>query len=216
MSIGIPFRATAGFPLGASGMSLETSSDAWQDEDELLHIGGGDDEEAVLLESKRRGRRSGGWISRGLDDAELRALPMRCELVALEQAGSWAAPQVGMSDEEHPQPGRKMVVRYSDKDGRIVADIVHLMAERMRSPKDIGAATLTPLAKPRLRDGRALEPTEAPNVGRERAIATRAALPERTTYLRAPSPYRVQESAGVVAQRESAARAKERLASLIS
>ncbi len=216
MTIGIPFRATAGISLGASGMSLESSADGWADEDELLNIGGGDDEEAVLLESKRRGRRSGGWISRGLDDAEVRALPMRCELVALEQAGSWAAPPVGMSDEENPQPGRKMVVRYSDSDGRVVADIVHLMAERMRPPKDIGAVTLTPLAKPRLRDGRALEPMEAPNVGRERAIATRAALPERTTYLRAPSPYRLQESAGVVAQRESAARAKERLASLIS
>lgn|GEM_PF-3997962 len=218
MTLGIPFRATSGIRLGDAGVSLEMTMESWgaADEEEMLDIGAGDDEEAVLLESKRRGRRAGGWLARGLDDAEVRALSMRCELVALEQAGSWAAPPVGMSDEEKPRPGRKMVVRYSDGDGRLIADVVHLMAERMRSPKDIGAVTLTPLAVPRLREGRALEAPEAANIGRERAIATRAVLPERVTYLRAPAAYRMEESAGVIAQRGGAVRARERLTALIS
>jgi hypothetical protein len=60
-----------------------------------------------------------------IDDAEIRALPTRCELVALEQGGSWAAPPVGMSGEEKPRPGRKVVARYSNGDGQFVADIVH-------------------------------------------------------------------------------------------
>lgn len=218
MTFGIPFRATSGISLGATGLSVEMTMDSWRppDEEEMLDIGAGDDEEAVLLESKRRGRRAGGWLARGLDDAEVRALPTRCELVALEQAGAWAPPPVGMSGEEKPRPGRKVVVRYSDGDGRLMADIVHLMSERMRSPKEIGASTLTPLAKPRLREGRPIEPAEAANVGRERAIATRASLPDRVTYLRAPAVYRVEESAGVIAQRGGAARARERLSALIS
>lgn len=218
MTLGIPFRASSGIAMGNAGLSVEMTMESWgpSDEEELLDIGDGDDEEAVLLESKRRGRRAGGWLARGLDDAEIRSLPTRCELVALEQAGAWAAPPIGMSGEEKPRPGRKVVVRYSDGDGRLVLDIVHLMSERMRAPKEIGAVNLAPLAKPRMREGRTIEPAEPANVGRERAIATRAALPDRVTYLRAPSTYRVEESAGVVAQRGGAARAKERLSALNS
>ncbi len=214
LELGIPFRATSGVALGKMGLSVEMTMDAWSppDEEELLDIGEGDDEESVLLESKRRGRRAGGWLARGLDDAEIRALPIRCELVALDTGGAWAAPPIGFSGEEKPRPGRKVVARYADGDGRLLGDIVHLMSEKMRAPKDIGATNLTILAKPRMREGRILEPAEAANVGRERAIATRAALPDRVTYLRGPAAYRVDESAGVLAQRGGAARAKERLA----
>jgi nicotinate phosphoribosyltransferase len=218
MTFGIPFRATSGIVLGTAGLSVEMTMEGWApaDAEEMLDIGSGDDEEAVLLESKRRSRRAGGWLARGLDDVEIRALSTRCELVALDQGGTWAAPPVGMSGEEKPRPGRKVVARYSDGDGRLVGDIVHLMAERMRSPKEIGASMLTPLAKPQLREGKRIEAAEPANVGRERAIATRAVLPDRVTYLRAPSVYRVEESAGVVSQRGGAARAKERLAALTS
>jgi nicotinate phosphoribosyltransferase len=216
MNMGIPFRATSGITMGATGLSVEMTLESWRssDEEEMLDIGAGDDEEAVLLESKRRGRRSGGWLARGLDDAEIRALSIRCELVALEQAGSWAAPPIGMSGEEKPRPGRKVVARYSDGDGRLVCDIVHLMSEKMRLPKEIGAANLSILANPRMREGRVIESAELANMGRERAIATRAVLPERVTYLRGPANYRVEESAGVIAQRGGAIRARERLTAL--
>lgn len=214
LNLGIPFRATSGVALGKMGLSVEMTMESWgpADEEELLDIGDGDDEEAVLLESKRRGRRAGGWLARGLEDAEIRALPVRCELVALDAGGSWAAPPVGFSGEEKPRPGRKVVARYANGDGQLLCDIVHLMSEKMRAPKEMGAANLTVLAKPRIREGRTLEPAEPANIGRERAIATRAALPDRVTYLRAPAAYRVEESSGVVAQRGGAARARERLA----
>jgi nicotinate phosphoribosyltransferase len=218
LNLGIPFRATSGISMGMTGLSVEMTVESWRpsDEEEMLDIGAGDDEEAVLLESKRRGRRSSGWLARGLDDAEIRSITTRCELVALEQGGSWAAPPIGMSGEEKPRPGRKVVARYSDSDGRLVCDIVHLMSERMRSPKEIGAVNLMPLANPRMREGRTIESAELANMGRERAIATRAALPERVTYLRGPSSYRVEESAGVIAQRGGAIRARERLTALTS
>jgi nicotinate phosphoribosyltransferase len=70
MTFGIPFRAVSGIALGASGLSVEMTMEGWapSDEEEMVDIGSGDDEEAVLLESKRRGRRAGGWLARGLDD----------------------------------------------------------------------------------------------------------------------------------------------------
>ncbi len=214
MALGMPFRASPSLVLGPTGPSLETTVvDGWGalDTDDLADLGPGDDEEAMLVEAKRRGRRAGGWIARGLDDAEARALPMRCELVALEQGGAWSVPPADLGDEQAPRPGRKMVVRYTDSAGRLVADVVHLMAERMRSPKDLGAATLVPLSRPRVRGGRTLELPEQPSAGRDRAIAARATLPEAVTYLRAPATYRVDESPAVVAQREAATEARAKL-----
>ncbi|WP_240807218.1 hypothetical protein [Polyangium spumosum] len=214
MALGVPFRASPALVLGPAGPSIETTVvDGWGalDTDDLADLGAGDDEEAMLIEAKRRGRRAGGWIARGLDDAEARALPMRCELVALEQGGAWAVPPADLGDEPAPRPGRKMVVRYTDAAGRLVADVVHLMAERMRSPQDFGASTLAPLSRPRVRQGRALELPEAPSAGRDRSIAARATLPEVVTYLRAPATYRVEESAAVLSQREAAARARAKL-----
>jgi len=205
----LPFRASPALRLGPAGPLLETTmgEDAWGalEFDELRDLGAGDDEEAVLLEAKRRGMRSGGWIARGLDDAETRALLMRCDLVALEQQGAWGSPPANLgSGDPAPTPGRKMVVRYTNAGGRAVADVVHLMAERMRAPRTLGAVTLAPLARPRVRGGRALELPETPSQGRERAIAERASLPEAMTHLRNPATYRVEQSPGVALQREEA------------
>lgn len=212
-TLGIPFRAMPALKLEPRGSALvETTVDGWGalQADELRDLGPGDDEEAMLVEAKRRGQRAGGWVARGLDDAGTRALPMRCELVALEQEGAWASPPSDLGDEPVSMPGRKMVARYIDPLGHAVADVVHLMAERMRSPRTIGAVTASPLSRSRMRGGRALELPESPTAGRERAIALRAALPEAVTYLRGPAPYRVELSAGVMAQREEAERMKGR------
>lgn len=216
MALGIPFRASPALVLGPAGPSLETTTvDGWGtlDADDLADLGSGWDEESMLIEAKRRGRRAGGWIARGLDDAEVRALSMRCELVALEQAGAWAVPPADLGDEEAPRPGRKMVARYTDATGRFVGDMVFLMAERMRSPREMGmgAVTLSPLSRPRMRGGRTLELAEAPQVARDRALAARSALPEAVTYLRQPATYLVEESPAVIAQREAAAKARARL-----
>ncbi|UQA61270.1 hypothetical protein [Polyangium aurulentum] len=214
----LPFRASPALRLGPTGPLLETTmgEDAWGalEADELRDLGTGDDEEAVLLEAKRRGLRSGGWIARGLDDAETRALSMRCDLVALEQQGAWGSPPANLGasgGEPAPTPGRKMVVRYTNGTGRAVADVVHLMAERMRAPRTLGAVTLAPLARPRMRGGRALELPEPPSQGRERAIAERASLPEALTHLRNPATYRVEQSPGVALQREEADKSRVKL-----
>lgn len=205
MALGIPFRAAPSLILGPEGPSIETTytDDAWgsHEADKLTDLGQGDDEEAILLEAKRRGQLAGGWLARGLDDAFTRALPIRSELVALEKEGAWAIPPKDLGGEETPRPGRKMVARYTDAEGKIVSDMIFLMAERMRSPRDMGAVTLSPLSRPRVRGGRTLELPEPPSIGRDRALATRSTLPEGITYLRAPKTYRVEESPQVKAQR---------------
>src|SRR5262249_48796266 len=108
-ALDIPFRGTARVDLGAlahqrasvgRGQSERPprpkapsagGSDSWGDlPDELLELGLGDDEEAMLIEAKRLGTSASGWIARGLADADGRALPMRYELVALEQDGAWS------------------------------------------------------------------------------------------------------------------------------
>jgi nicotinate phosphoribosyltransferase len=215
VALELPFRASPALRLGPTGPLLETTmgEDAWGalEADEMCDLGAGDDEEAVLLEAKRCGLRSGGWIARGLDDAETRALSMRCDLVALEQQGAWGSPPANLGDDQVPTPGRKMVVRYTNGGGRAVADVVHLMAERMRSPRTLGAVTLAPLARPRVRGGHALELPETPSQGRERAIVERASLPEALTHLRNPAIYRVEQSPGVALQREEAEKSRVKL-----
>ena len=194
-SMSIPFRATPRIDLGPLAPAPAPSNESWDDvpEQELLELAG-DDEEAMLLEAKRLGIKAEGWIARGLAEADAMMLPMRYELVALEQEGVWMARHASKASDVIP--GRKLVVRYSG-DGRAVADVVHLQTERMLSPKTLGATTLAPLARPVIRGGRALEAPEPAAVGRERALAGRRALPSAVTHLRFPSRYRVERSPGL-------------------
>ncbi len=199
--LGIPFRGTTRIDLGALAAPAGGGGDGWGElaSDAVHELGLGDDEEAMLLEAKRVGARASGWIARGLGDAGARALPMRYELVALEQDGAWA-PRRGASDAADVVPGRKLAVRYSDAARRAVADVVHLQTERMAQPKQLGAATLAPLARAIIRGGRALEAPESPAAGRERAIAGRRALPSAVAHLRCPASYPVRLSAGLAAK----------------
>lgn len=204
ISLAIPFRGSPSLALGDLLPPTPPPVDGWGSSpaDVLRELGAGDDEEAMLVEAKRVGTRAGGWIARGLADVDVRALPMKYELVALEQSGAWA-PRRGASDKEAVVPGRKRVVRYMDGSGRAAADVVHLTNERMHSPQAFGAMTLAPLARAIMRDGRMLEAPEAPTAGRERAIAARQALPAELKYLRRPAVYRVELSPGVTALRDA-------------
>lgn len=194
-TLGIPFRAIPRVDLGPLAPPQPSSSETWDDlpAEEVLELEG-DDEEAMLLEAKRLGVEAEGWIARGLAEFDLMKLPMRYELVALEQDGSWA-PRRGSSSPD-VIPGRKMVVRYSTS-GRAIADVVHLQTERMLSPKTLGATTLTPLARPVIRGGHTIELPEAAPIGKERALAGRRSLPSAVTHLRFPAPYRVELSPGL-------------------
>lgn len=207
-ALSIPFRGASSLDVGAlAPAAAPLSSDSWgsSPSDALLEIGCvGDDEEASLLEVKRLGARAGGWIAQGLADASATSLSMRYELVAIEEGGAWA-PRRGFNNKSpRVVPGRKRVVRYADAAGRSVADVIHLMNERMISPSALGASTLAPLARAVLRDGRMLEAPEPPLVGRERMIAARPSLPHEITRLRGPGVHRVELSPGVMALRVDA------------
>lgn len=204
-ALGVPFRAEPMIDLGALSPVEARSDEGWgpPSMDRLFGLGGRD-EEALLVEARRRGVGAGGWIASGLLDEGAAGIALRCDLVALEQGGAWA-PRRGASDRGDVIPGRKMVARYVDGAGRAVADVVHLLHERMRAPRSLGAAKLSPLARAVMRGGHALEAPEPARAGRERSIAARQALPPAVAHLRAPARYPVELSPGVVALRDAAA-----------
>ncbi|MEJ7732797.1 MAG: hypothetical protein WKG00_26790, partial [Polyangiaceae bacterium] len=157
-SLGLPFRAQARIDLprrdqpGGVGPLAEDapvpSAETWSTlPEDLGELGAGDDEEALLLEAKRLKSAAAGWVARGLCDVDSRQLPLRFELVAMEQDGAWVARR-GASGTANHVPGRKLLVRYLDARGRAVADVLHLDGERMQPPASVGAASLSPVARP--------------------------------------------------------------------
>jgi len=202
-ALGIPFRGEALLDLGALAPegTRAYADDGWGSPDQLVALGGSD-EEARLVEVRRQGVAADGWIASGLADTPGVELAIRVELVALEQDGVWA-PRRGASGRAAVLPGRKMVARYADADGRAMADVVHLAHERMRSPRTVGAARLVPLSRSVMRGGRALEAPEPARVGRERSVAARQLLPPAVTHLRAPARYPVELSPEVIALRDA-------------
>ncbi|HSN99914.1 MAG TPA: hypothetical protein VLS89_16580 [Candidatus Nanopelagicales bacterium] len=200
-ALGVPFRGEPLLDLGPLSPPDTRHDEGWGPPDRLVPLGGGD-EEALLIEALRLDARASGWLASGLADAPGVQIPLRCELVALEQDGAWV-PRRGAADRADVLPGRKMVARYLDDAARAVADVVHLSHERMRSPRSLGAARLQPLARAVMRAGRALESPESPRAGRERSIAGRQQLPPAVTHLRAPARYRVDLSPGVIALRDA-------------
>jgi nicotinate phosphoribosyltransferase len=211
-TLGLPFRAQARIELSRRqpGDAVAQAADApvpsvesWSTlPEDLGELGAGDDEEALLLEAKRLKSAASGWVARGLCDADSRLLPLRFELVALEEDGSWKARR-GASGTANHVPGRKLLVRYLDARGRAVGDVVHLDSERMEPPHSLGAATLSPVARPMMRHGRALEAAEAVASARERALSGRASLSATVTQLRSPSTYPVKLSTALAALRDT-------------
>jgi nicotinate phosphoribosyltransferase len=202
--LGIPFRGEATLDLGALAPPAAQGEDSWgtSSADRVVDLGG-DDEEALLLEARRVGTGAGGWVASGLVDSGAERLPVRYELVAIEEAGAWSLRR-GTSDRGDVIAGRKMVARYHDVDGRSVADVVHLAHERMQAPRSLGAVKLAPLARAVMRGGRALEAVEPASAGRERSVAARRMLPWAVTNLRAPARYPVHLSPALLALREPA------------
>jgi nicotinate phosphoribosyltransferase len=203
-ALALPFRGEPQLDLGALSPVEARSDEGWgpPSADRLVPLGGRD-EEALLVEAKRRGATAGGWIASGLADEGAALIAVRSDLVALEQGGAWA-PRRGASDRADVVPGRKRVARYFDAAGRAVADVVHLVHDRMLAPSALGAAKLTPLARAVMRGGRALESPEPPRAGRERSVAMRQLLPPAIVHLRGPGRYPVELSPGVLALRDGA------------
>ncbi len=209
ISLSIPFRCEPGLRLGELGQEQaragQSVDDGWGDSVAFQPFDLGlceGDEEAALIEEKRVGTRAGGWIARTLANTDSMAFAVRSELVALEMEGAWCPRRGTANDSRDVVPGRKRVVRYSDAKGRAVADVVHLTAERMSTPSEVGAKALVQPARAVMRHGRRLEAPEPATVGRERMIGARASLPQRVFGLRNPMAYRVEISAGLRALKD--------------
>jgi nicotinate phosphoribosyltransferase len=126
----------------------------------------------------------------------------RYDLVSIEDGGSWSPRlRLGRDVETSSDPGRKLLVRYSDASGRPVADVSHAMNERLLRSSGgryvdratslagkLAAATSTPMRTAIMRAGKRASTAEPALLIRERASRMVAALDEG--YRRVVSPAR--------------------------
>jgi nicotinate phosphoribosyltransferase len=130
----------------------------------------------------------------------------RYDLVAIEEEGAWSPRvRVGETALATGDPGRKVLLRFSDAEGRPVADIAHLTNERLLRPRDgryverdtgfparlQGATTSAPLHETVMRAGKRVAAPESATAIRERVEHGIALLPERYKRLRDPVPFPV-------------------------
>lgn len=187
--IGVPLRAT---PTGVLADLVASSVAAGGDESgwsslppEVWTRLDRGDEELALVEARRLGVRPTGWIVTSFGGT---SIDLMADLVALEEGGAWRA--FGGS----PNPGRKMAVRYIDAQGRAVCDGVCSADERLRDASDFGAASYETLARPLLRQGRAVAAAEDPREARLRARAGRQRIPGDVLRLRTPARFPVERA----------------------
>lgn len=170
----------------------------------LTHLGPGDDEEETLAELQRHGVPAAEWASRGLTRPDAR-LRLRTDLVAIEDDGTWRA-RLGSIPDITANPGRKLVVRYFDRTGQPIADVMHGVAERILPAEEavlighldvpvtvpiVGATSSKPLLEPLLRSGRRVKPAETVVKARNHVRASLDLLPEAYARLRHPSRFPV-------------------------
>ncbi len=129
----------------------------------------------------------------------------RYELAAIEEDGAWS-PRVraGLDGARSGDPGRKLLVRYSDSDGRPVADVAHATSERLLrsqggryvdrrtgAPARLAAHASAPLRASALRAGKRASQPEPLAALRERAARAVRALPPGLRSLSSPAHYPV-------------------------
>jgi hypothetical protein len=126
----------------------------------------------------------------------------RYDLVSIEDGGSWSPRlRIGRDGESSSDPGRKLLVRYADANGRPVADVSHAMNERLLRSSGgryvnratgltgkLAAATSVPMRGAVMRAGKRASTAEPALLIRERASRAVAALDEG--YRRVVSPAR--------------------------
>lgn len=190
--VGIPLRATASRALASlegRGDALSNDAGSWSSlPPELWPLLARCDDEGSLVEQRRHGTRPTGWVAPSL---ALEEPALVADLVALEQGGAWRP------HAESAHPGRKIVVRYFDSQGRPLSDVVHFAEERIREPASIGAALFETLARPVLRQGRVAGATEPPREARMRARLGRTKMPAPVLHLRDPARYPVESTEAV-------------------
>ncbi len=179
-------------------------------EDPLI-IASGDLDEDLIADMKRQGARINAWgvgtrLITAYDEPALNGV-YKLSAVKNSEAGPWE-PRMKVSSniEKATDPGCKQVVRYFDKDGAPLGDVMGLWDEapetgevvhgRLRkrphaSTRLSGVASARPMLEPVFAEGRRVAPPESTRAVRERAQDQVARLPEEFKRLRNPEIYRV-------------------------
>jgi nicotinate phosphoribosyltransferase len=163
----------------------------------------GDLDEWRISELRRRQAPITSFIL-GPHTLQLTPPPVRYDLVAIEEGGDWA-PRVrlGASLPASSDPGRKVLMRYFDEEGRPVGDLAHATSERLTSARDLkitdratgfvtrlpSACTSTPLLAKVIRAGKRVARPEGVYETRERARKSVASLFDRYVRLTSPRHY---------------------------
>jgi nicotinate phosphoribosyltransferase len=129
----------------------------------------------------------------------------RYELVAIEQGGSWS-PRIRLANDaaSSSDPGRKLLVRYSDASGCPVADVAHSMSERLQRATGgrfidrstglgarLVASASAPLRSAAMRAGKRASTPEGTSSLRDRAAKAVQSLDEGHRRISSPSRYPV-------------------------
>ncbi len=177
-------------------------------EDPLI-VASNDLEEDLIADLKRQGAKINAWGvgTHLITSHDSPALNGVYKLVALKEEGEWR-PRMKISSnlDKATDPGTKNLVRYFDKDGHPIGDVLYLRDEAWARSGDIeGRRRLQPnlparirkaacaeeLLKPVFANGRRLQASPPIREVRECALAQIAAIPEEFKRLRNPEVYRV-------------------------
>lgn len=161
-----------------------------------------DERTALELREGGGGRRPAPVAADGSPGGAARA---SYDLASIEDSGSWSPRmRVGADAASSSDPGRKLLVRYFDRDGSPVADVAHAMNERMLRasggryvdratglPGKLAASSSEPLRASVMRAGKRANPPEPVLALRERAQRSLEKLGEAHKRLAAPARYPV-------------------------
>jgi nicotinate phosphoribosyltransferase len=125
------------------------------------------------------------------------------DLASIENDGRWSPRmRVGADAGSSSDPGRKLLVRYFDREGSPIADVAHAMNERILRasggryidrvtmlPGKLAGASSQPLRTTIMRAGKRASPPEPPPVLRQRAHRGLAKLGEAQKRLASPARY---------------------------
>jgi nicotinate phosphoribosyltransferase len=136
----------------------------------------------------------------------------RYELVAIEEDGDWAPRlRLGATLAASNDPGRKVLMRYFDHDGRPLGDLAHSTSERLHGARDLkfvdrttgflvrlpNASSSAPLLTKVLRAGKRIGAAESAHDTRERARKAVASLHDRFLRLTSPARYPIGTTAAL-------------------
>jgi nicotinate phosphoribosyltransferase len=162
----------------------------------------GDVDEQMLLELRAEGCPIRG-VSAPAEGTQGVSELSQYDLVAIEEEGAWEARlRVGPTAAQSSDPGRKLLVRYTDADGCPVADVAHAPGERLLRASGgrfvdrstgvtarLNATGSSPLRAPLMRAGKRVSPPEQPSAIRERALREIQRLDEGHRRLVEPTRY---------------------------